>query len=327
MIADRRLAPPAGGPLLRSGEMGETTAAATVRRTDVRFPSGETTCAGWLYIPAGGDRARPAVVLGHGLGAVKEMGLDAYARRFAAAGYVALAFDYRHFGASGGEPRQLLDPARQLDDWAAALAYVRGLPEVDADRVAIFGTSFGGGHAIVVAARDPRVVAAIAQCPFTSGIRSAMTIDPKGTVGVTVRAARDLVARVLGRPPVRVALAGAPGTPALMNAPDAVSGYTALIPDGVDVAPDVAARVALQIPLLRPGAQARHVRCPILFCVCDADTVAPAGPTLRYASQAPRGEIIRYPFGHFDIYLGEPFERAVADQLAFLQRHVPVAAG
>lgn len=305
-----------------------TSSAATAARTDVRFPSGETTCAAWLYTPAGGgDTPRPAVVLGHGLGAVKEMGLDVYARRFAAAGYVALAFDYRHFGESGGEPRQLLDPARQLDDWAAALAYVRRLPQVDADRVAIFGSSFGGGHAIVIAARDPRVAAAIAQCPFTLGIRSAMTIDPKGTVGVTVRALRDVAARVLGRPPVRVALAGAPGTPALMNAPDALPGYAALRPDDLDVPGEVAARVALQIPLMRPGAKAKDVRCPILFCVCDKDTVAPVGPTLKYAAQAPRGEVIRYPVGHFDIYLGEPFERAVADQVAFLQRHVPVAAG
>ncbi|MFA9272474.1 MAG: alpha/beta hydrolase [Baekduiaceae bacterium] len=305
-----------------------TSPAASAARTDVRFPSGETTCAAWLYAPAGGgDAPRPAVVLGHGLGAVKEMGLDAYARRFAAAGYVALAFDYRHFGESGGEPRQLLDPARQLDDWAAALAYVRGLPQVDADRVAIFGSSFGGGHAIVMAARDPRVAAAIAQCPFTLGIRSAMTIDPKGTVGVTVRALRDVAARVLGRPPVQVALAGAPGTPALMNAPDALAGYTALMPDDREVAGEVAARVALQIPLMRPGAKAKDVRCPILFCVCDKDTVAPVGSTLKYAAQAPRGEVVRYPVGHFDIYLGEPFERAVADQVAFLQRHVPVAAG
>lgn len=299
----------------------------TETRTDVRFASGETTCAAWLYTPEGaGDAPRPAVVLGHGLGAVKEMGLDAYARRFAAAGYVALAFDYRHFGASGGEPRQLLDPARQLEDWAAALAYVRARPEVDADRVAIFGSSFGGGHAIVMAARDPRVAAAIAQCPFTLGIRSAMTIDPKGTVGVAVRALGDVAARLLGRPPVTVALAGAPGTPALMNAPDAVAGYAALMPKDLEVPDEVAARVALQIPLMRPGAKAKDVRCPILFCVCDKDSVAPVGPTLKYAAQAPRGEIVRYPVGHFDIYLGEPFERAVADQVAFLQHHLPVAA-
>lgn len=307
--------------------MTTDAAASTIARADVRFASGDTTCAGWLYHPAAaGGEPRPAVVLGHGLGAVKEMGLDAYARRFAQAGYVCLAFDYRHFGESGGEPRQLLDPSRQLDDWAAALAYVRGLEEVDADRVAIFGSSFGGGHVIRVAARDPRVAAVISQCPFTDGLRSSMTVDPKGTLGVTARAVRDVVAQLRGRPPVRVALAGDPGTPALMNAPDAREGYLQLVPPGLEHEAGVAARVALRIPLLRPGASAKKVRCPILFAVCERDTVAPAGPTLKYAAQAPQGEIVRYPVGHFDVYLGEPFERAVTDYTAFLQRHVPVAA-
>lgn len=292
-------------------------------RLDVRFPSGDTTCAGWLY-PGGDGRA---IVLGHGLGAVKEMRLDAYAERFAAAGFTVLAFDYRHFGESGGEPRQLLDPARQLDDWAAALAYVRGLPEVDPNRVAIFGTSFGGGHVIEVAARDPQVAAAISQCPFTDGLRSATKIDPKGTAGVGVLVARDLLAAALGREPVRVALAGAPGSPALMNAPDAVAGYEAIVPDGFTHEDGVAARVALTIPRLRPGARAKDVRCPIFFAVCDEDTVAPPGPTLKYAAQAPHGEIHRYPVGHFDIYLGEPFERAMADYLDFLSRSTAPTPG
>ncbi|MBE7161947.1 MAG: alpha/beta hydrolase, partial [Williamsia herbipolensis] len=83
-----------------------------------------TRCAGWLYRAEAADgERRPIVVLGHGLGAVKEMRLDAYAERFADAGYHALAFDYRHFGASGGEPRQLLDVDRQREDWHAAIAH------------------------------------------------------------------------------------------------------------------------------------------------------------------------------------------------------------
>ncbi|MGA8332316.1 MAG: hypothetical protein WB777_23980, partial [Mycobacterium sp.] len=62
------------------------------------------------------------------------------------------------------------------------------------------------------------------------------------------------------------------------------------------------------------------VRCPILFCVCDNDSVAPSGPTRRYAATAPRGEVKLYPEGHFAIYVGDPFERVIADQLEFLGR-------
>ena len=101
-------------------------------RTDVRFPSGDSECAAWLYTPPGAGRSPlPVVVMAHGLGAVREMRLDAFAERFAAAGYAVLVFDYRHFGASGGEPRQLLSVRRQRADWRAAVAYARGRDDLD----------------------------------------------------------------------------------------------------------------------------------------------------------------------------------------------------
>jgi fermentation-respiration switch protein FrsA (DUF1100 family) len=293
----------------------------TWTRTDIRFRSGESECAAWLYMPER-NGPRPAIVLGHGLGAIREMRLDAYAERFAAAGFPALAFDYRHFGASDGEPRQLLDIGRQLADWAAAVSFARRLPEVDPDRVAIFGSSFGGGHAILTAARDPAIAAVIAQCPFTDGLASSLRVAPVSTAKVTALALRDLVARARGAAPVRVALAGEPGSAALMTAPDALAGYLGLIPPGVPFTNGVAARIALAIPSYRPGRSARDVKAPILFCVCDRDSVAPARATLRHAARAPRGAVIRYPCGHFDIYAGEHFERAVSDQVAFLERHL-----
>lgn len=304
---------------------GATAQGVVFNREDVRFPSGASECGAWLYLPEG-EGPGPAIVLGHGLGAVKEMRLDAYAERFAAAGYVVLLFDYRHFGASGGQPRQLLDVGRQLEDWEAALAWVRAQPRVDPDRVAIFGSSFGGGHAILTAARDRRLAAAIAQCPFTDGPASAMTLGPVSTAKVSALAARDLLARLRGAEPVRVALAGAPGSAALMPTADALPGYLGLVPDDLDFTNAVAARVAMRVPTYRPGRATRRIAAPIMFCVCEGDTVAPARATLRHAARAPRGEIVRYPFGHFEIYQGDAFELAVADQLDFLRRHLPPPA-
>jgi pimeloyl-ACP methyl ester carboxylesterase len=261
--------------------------------------------------------------MAHGLGAVREMRLDAYAERFCAAGYACLVFDYRHFGASGGEPRQLLDIDRQLADWRAALAYVRTREEIDRSRIVVWGTSFGGGHAIVTAAGDGEVAAAISQCPFTDGFASALTNGPRTSVKVTALALRDTVGALAGRPPTMVALAGPSGSAALMSAPDAEPGYHALMPDGLAFRNEVAARVALAISRHRPGRQAARVRCPILFCICEGDSVAPAKATKRHARNAPRGEIRLYPEGHFEIYVGAAFERVVADQLAFLAKHVP----
>jgi hypothetical protein len=291
-------------------------------RIDVWFPSGSEDCSAWFYRPAG-PGPFPVVVMAHGLGAIREMGLAPYAERFVSAGYACLVFDYRHFGASTGEPRQLLSVARQREDWKAAIAYARTRPETDPDRVALWGSSFGGGHVIATAAEVP-VAAAIAQCPFTSGVASTLAVPLLTSARVVARAVRDLVAAARHREPVMVPLAGDPGTTALMTAEDVVPGYLALLPDGVPFRNEVAARVAFEVLRSRPGAKAAEVSCPLHVTVCEEDSVAPARATSRLLSKAPRVEMRHRPVGHFDIYTGEEFEAVVADQLAFLERHVPV---
>jgi len=301
------------------------TNASHPNREDVEFSSGEDTCAAWLYTPAG-EGPHPAIVMGHGLGAVKEMRLDAYAERFQAAGYACLVFDYRHFGASAGRPRQLLDIKRQLADWAAALDWTRSRQGLDPARIVVWGTSFGGGHALLTAARNHDVAAAVAQCPFTDGPASAMAVNPISSAKVTALALRDIVGARLGRDPVLVATAGPSRSAALMSAPDALPGMSALVDDrGAPWRNEVCARVGLTIPLYIPGRQAGGIRCPVLFCICEGDSVAPAKATQRHAARARQAEIRLYPHGHFEIYLGEPFEQAVADQLDFLSRHVPAS--
>jgi dienelactone hydrolase len=293
----------------------------TVTRHDVRFDSHGDTCAAWLFLPDGVTNP-PVVILGHGLGATREMGLDAFAERFARAGIAALAFTYRHFGDSTGHPRQLLSIKRQLADWDAAIAHVKARPDVDGTRVAIWGSSFGGGHAIIVAARHPELRAAVSQCPFTDGLASARALGPVGTMRLLPTVARDVFAATLHKEPVLLTLAGAPGQKALMTAPDALPGYRALVPEGGTFINEVAARVAPTITRHRPGKAAKDVKMPILFCICDHDSVTPPEETVGYAKSAPRGEIKRYDAGHFDIYLGEPFEAVVADQTEFLTRHL-----
>lgn len=293
-------------------------------RQEVTFTSGTSTCAAWLYLPAGVTSA-PVVVLGHGLGATREMRLDAFAERFASAGIAALAFTYRHFGDSGGQPRQLLSIKRQLADWDAAIAYVKGRPELDGSRVAVWGSSFGGGHAITVASRHPELAAAVSQCPFTDGLASALALGPVASVRLTPVVARDIAAKVRGRDPILVPLAGKPGSPAFMNAPDALPGYEALVPAGGTFVNGAAARVIPSIAAYRPGRAAKNVRMPILFCVSNTDSVTPPAQTLKYARTAPQGEIKTYDAGHFEFYLGEPFEQLVSDQVEFLVRHLKPA--
>jgi pimeloyl-ACP methyl ester carboxylesterase len=274
-----------------------------------------------MYLPDGVETP-PVVILGHGLGATREMGLDAFAARFAEAGIAALAFTYRHFGDSTGRPRQLLSIKRQLGDWEAAIAHVQTRDDVDGSRLAVWGSSFGGGHAITVASRHPGLLAAVSQCPFTDGIASARALGPAGAARLLPVVARDVLAHVRGKAPVRIAVAGPPGSKALMTARDALPGYLALMPEGGSFVNEVAARVAPSITAYRPGRAARKVAMPILFCVCEYDSVTPPAQSLAYARTAPLGEIKTYAAGHFDIYLGEPFEAVVSDQVEFLTRHL-----
>jgi dienelactone hydrolase len=302
-----------------------STSPFTFERRTLRFMSGDTYCTAWLYLPVGLKRP-PVVVLGHGLGAVREMRLDAYGERFAAAGIASLAFTYRYFGDSGGMPRQLMSVAHQLADWDAAIAFVKACPDLDGERVAIWGSSFGGGHAIQVASRHPELRAAISQCPFTDGLESATALGLRGSLTITPVVLRDFLAKLFGKPPVMVPIAALPGQPALMNAHDALPGYLALMPRGVAFVNHVAARVIPEIVSYRPGRRTAKVQPPILFCVSRTDSVTPPEHTIAMAKRAPRGEIKLYDCGHFDFYLGEPFEVAVADQTEFLLRHLRNAA-
>lgn len=276
-----------------------------------------TQVAATVHRPGAAAATGGAVVLGHGLGATADMGLGRYASAFAAVGLVAVTFDYRSFGASGGEPRRILDVGRQLDDWAAVVAATRRLAGVDADRVALWGTSFSGGHVFEVARRDGRIAAVSSQCPFTDG-RAAFTDaarppaasgDDTGLLArswalarISALAVADQASALARRPPVRVAVFGPPGSTALLSAPDCAAGYSALVPPGSTFANDVAARIALQVPTYRPGRAAADLACPILAHVCDRDSVAPPAVAARVIGANPRAEVVHLDCGHFDLY-------------------------
>jgi len=204
---------------------------ARVVEREVEFQSQGEVCRGIFVRPAAGAPA-PLIVLGHGLGGVYEMRLDAYARTFADAGYAALTFDYRRFGRSEGHPRHLLVRADQQQDVEAAVDFGKMLEGVDPARVVLWGTSLAGGHVIDIAARRSDITASIIQAPFTDGIASTLAISIPSMLGLGFFIAADVVARLLRRPPVLAPLAGTGGTPALMTQEDVVQRVLHLMPAG-----------------------------------------------------------------------------------------------
>ncbi|MBV9771842.1 MAG: alpha/beta hydrolase [Bryobacterales bacterium] len=172
-------------------------------REDVSFDGDGSTIRGWAYRPRRLDEKRiPLIVLASGYACVKEMHMDKYAAEFARAGMAAVAFDFRNLGASGGEPRQELNPWQQIEDYRHAITYGSGLPFADAQRIGIWGTSYSGGHVLVTAATDRRVKCVVAQTPTISGHWSGQRRVPMDKVPELTKAlADDRSRRMKGEPP------------------------------------------------------------------------------------------------------------------------------
>jgi pimeloyl-ACP methyl ester carboxylesterase len=295
----------------------------SVKRDKVRFVSGDTECAAWHYPGTNGA----CVIVAAGGGVTKEPGTDAFARRFNDAGFAVLAFDYRYLGESGGRPRQVVRVKEQLADWQAAMAFASILPGVDPARLAVWGFSLSGGHVFSVAARNPRLAAAIAQTPNADGLAATRNATrhqrPLAMLRLTGRGVLDALGGLVGRRPLLVPLAGEPGTVALLTTPDSVDAGRALNPGNryPEWQQEIAARSMFGIGSFRPGRDAPRVRCALLVLVCDQDQTALAGPAVAAANRAPRGELVRMPGGHYEPFLGG-HERAVEAELSFLRRHL-----
>lgn len=294
------------------------------RRLEVSFSSGTATCRAWLYRPAGSTEQRmPCIVMAPGLGGTRDAGLAPYARKFADARHAVLLFDYRHFGTSEGEPRQLFSIPRQLEDWASAIAYARAIDDVDPKRIALWGTSFSGGHVVVAAASDGQIAAISAQCPVMDAFAATVNFARYAGFGqflkLGVFGMVDQLRAMLRRKPIYIPLIAPPGQLAAMSTDDAVSGYQAIVPPAWRN--EICARYALTISGYRPIAYARRIACPALIQVCTRDSVAPPEAALATARKlGAKVRLEQYDCGHFDIYVGEHFKRASEAQLAFFNR-------
>lgn len=131
------------------------------------FFSGGLRLAAAVYRGTGetADGGRPGVVLCNGMRGVKEWIVPPFGEIFAAHGYTAVAFDHRGMGASEGAPGRVV-PEEQVEDVRSAVTFLAEQPDVDPERIVLWGTSFGGANAIVAAAQDPRVKAVVTQVAF-----------------------------------------------------------------------------------------------------------------------------------------------------------------
>ncbi len=147
-------------------------------RQDIEFMSDGQICRGWLITPNEGNGPFPVIVMAGGWCYVKEIMMPHYADFFVKAGFATILFDYRNFGGSDGMPRQHLDPSMQIEDYKNAISFAETLPEVDNNRIGIWGISYSGGHVLTVGATDPRVKCIVSVIAVVDGLVTMQRLHP-----------------------------------------------------------------------------------------------------------------------------------------------------
>lgn len=307
--------------LAASTILAVSTAGAAPTVTTFTFPVEGTDVSATRYSEPGGP-ARPVLVMALGLGSTQDRILPDVAPEFVAAGYDVVTFDYRHWGSSAGQPRNLIDIDSQLEDWRAAVGAARALPGVDGDAIGLWGTSLSGGHVLSLGSENiPGVRAVVAQAPHVNGIATVSTIPVPALVELTAVGTADLAGSAVGRESIYLPIASEPGSSGLLPQPGALQGYRTVLGDSFDNR--ATARTALQIPFYSPNVVAQAGRAPTFIATSREDNITPPGAARELASRM--GAAGRdYPGGHFDVYPGgKGYPELIVDEIAFLRENLP----
>ncbi|HPQ43822.1 MAG TPA: alpha/beta hydrolase [Syntrophales bacterium] len=311
-------------PIYRQSEdLSEDTAPPPYRH-DVEFSVSGTTIRAWLYLPEDTARPVPCVIMSTGFGGTKDGLLESYAVRFVEAGLAVLSYDYRHFGESDGEPRQVYDVSYQLDDLRAAVDYARSRNEIDAEKIVLWSTSAAGGYGLVIAAEDERIAAVISQCgAIDHKVDGRLYLKREGYcffLRLFVHAQRDKGRSRFGLSPHTFPIVGRPGSVAMFTAPEAFEGYARLVQSSKTFRNEVCARLFFMKHGPDPVEVSQRVQCPVLFLTCEYDNLA-APDSYKRAAEAlgDKAEVISFPIRHFDIYEGEYFEKATGAMISFMK--------
>ena len=293
-------------------------------REDISFNSEGETVRGWLYRPAG-QGPHPIIVMAHGFAAVKEMHLDSFAEAFAQAGFAVLVFDYRRLGASDGIPRQEIHPESQIEDYRNAITYAASLDGIDAARIGIWGTSYSGGHVLVVAATDPRVACVVSQVPTISG--NAVTkrrFDRAALSAIVKDQNADRLARMQGAAPqVKTLVSHDKADRPMYAQSEAVEWYLSAASRGGQFENYVTLRSLEYARAYEPGAYVSFIApCPLLMIVATEDVVTPTDLALEAFERANAPKSLHMiEGGHFQPYVTE-FASASGAAIAWFKAHL-----
>lgn len=300
-------------------------------RTDIEFRTDDgVILRGWHYLPDSGSAPFPTIIMAHGFSAVKEMYLDSFAESFARAGMASIVFDHRNFGASDGAIRQEIDPWLQVSDYRDAITFAETLPQTDVSRIGVWGSSYSGGHVLVVSAIDRRVKAAVAQVPLISGHANARRLIRADFIaGFQKACEEDRRARAKGAAPAMIpVVAQNPLDASALPTPDSWEWFTST---HAKRAPswknEVTLRSVEMFTEYEPGSYIPFISpTPLLMVVALGDHLTVADEALSAYERAlhPK-KLVTLKGGHFDAYVND-FEKASAPATAWFQEHLGVVS-
>lgn len=302
-------------------------------REDVEFLTEDgVTLRGWHYSPEGSsggtDGPAPLVVMSHGYSATKEMYLDDFAEHFAAGGLGVLVYDNRNLGASDGEPRGEIDPWQQIRDYRTAITWAATQPWADPERIGIWGSSYSGGHVLVVAALDRRVKCVVSQVPLVSGLANARRLIRADVfAGLRAMFDADRADRYAGKDPamIQVVWDKEPTEACALPTEDSHDFFLGPILERATTwRNEVTLRSVEMFVEYEPGAYIADIApTPLMMVVAAKDHLTVADLTLEYFERARQPkELLVLPVGHFDAYVGESFATSAPAQLRWFRTHL-----
>ena len=294
-------------------------------RKDVEFEAcGGVRLRGWLFIPPTKGGACPAITMAHGFAGVKEHRLEAYATAFADRGFVVLVHDHRNFGASDGTPRNDIDPWQQIADWRRAISFLESQDNVNARKIGIWGSSYSGGHAIVLGATDRRLRCVVAQVPTINGYEQSLRrVAPDKVAALEESFSEDERALFRGEPPkTQTVVSMDASVPAAYRTKEAHDFY--LMPAAKATWENfVTIRSSRAARMYEPGTWISRVSpTPILMIVATHDTVTLTDTALAAYERALHPKrLVTIEGGHFDPYVAL-FERSSGAALDWFLEHL-----
>ena len=149
-----------------------------------------------------------------------------------------------------------------------------------------------------------------------------MLFDLKYQVTGTLHGLNDLFSSLILKRRHTVPIIGKPGCFALMNTPDAEGGMRALIPPDSAWKNEAPALITLSIPFYRPIAAARRISAPSMIVAAEKDALIAHASVKKTAARIVGATFISLPVGHFEVYVGELFEKVVELEGNFLHANL-----